>query len=236
MRGRDVKEIQWLLNGHDPSAWQKKDVQYPIIYHFPIDGVFGRQTANRVFRAQSWLGYEHPSRAAGQDFYDFMIGKKKLTKEMQHRRGERIREAKKSTGKKAGAVEALRKHMGLGESPPGSNCQMFGSWYHMNCVAWCAISCSWAFDQVGIHFRHSYVPEILDDARWGREGLHITGFPEKGDLFIVPPAVHVGFFDKWGSGGYFHTVEGNHGDHVAADYRHRSSIQAFIRVEGPRHA
>ena len=43
------------------------------------------------------------------------------------------------------AAEALR-HVGVRESPPGSNRTMFGRWFGADGVPWCAIFVSYAFD------------------------------------------------------------------------------------------
>ena len=49
-----------------------------------------------------------------------------------------------SPGRKA-LAEALR-HVGVRESPPGSNRTTFGRWYGVDGVPWCAIFASYCFD------------------------------------------------------------------------------------------
>src|SRR6478609_349784 len=49
-----------------------------------------------------------------------------------------------SAGHRA-VVEALR-HVGVRESPPGSNRTTFGRWYGVDGVPWCAIFASYCFD------------------------------------------------------------------------------------------
>lgn len=63
--------------------------------------------------------------------------------------------------------------MGVSESPSGSNCQRYGQWYGMNCVAWCAIWVSWVFWHAGHPLPRittakgfAYVPEVV---RYGQE-------------------------------------------------------------------
>ncbi|MDP9285221.1 MAG: hypothetical protein M3P41_09785, partial [Actinomycetota bacterium] len=53
-----------------------------------------------------------------------------------------------SPGRRA-LAEALR-HVGVRESPPGSNRTMFGRWFGVDGVPWCAIFASYCFD-VGAH-------------------------------------------------------------------------------------
>src|ERR1700745_1044694 len=49
-----------------------------------------------------------------------------------------------SVGRRA-LAEALR-HVGVRESPPGSNLTMFGRWFGADGVPWCAIFVSYCFD------------------------------------------------------------------------------------------
>ena len=49
-----------------------------------------------------------------------------------------------SAGRRA-LAEALR-HVGVRESPPGSNRTMFGRWFGVDGVPWCAIFVSYCFD------------------------------------------------------------------------------------------
>ncbi len=60
-----------------------------------------------------------------------------------------------------------RSKLGVVESPPNSNNQMFGIWYGFNRVPWCAIFVSWcmAHSGVGNQYRHASVAFSLDAAR-----------------------------------------------------------------------
>lgn len=111
---------------------------------------------------------------------------------------------------------------------------------------------TWCFKEAGSKrfeqgHRYAYVPFIVDDARAGRNGLHLTNDPIKGDLVCYDwnddgEADHVGFFDHWldRSAGTFATVEGNtsmtnqsNGGAVMQRQRSKSDVQAFVRVLEP---
>lgn len=127
-----------------------------------------------------------------------------------------------SPGERA-ATEAVR-HVGVRESPPGSNRTMFGRWFGADGVPWCAIFVSYAFDVgagvvlcrgwhgAGVAKRGvAYVPTL---AAWLRATGSAVETPRRGDLAIfdwdggVPD--HVGIVLRAHPGG-IDTVEGNTG-------------------------
>lgn len=48
-----------------------------------------------------------------------------------------------------GVLDFFRNNDGLGETPPGSNCNWLTDWYGMGCVPWCAITVSRAMAEAG---------------------------------------------------------------------------------------
>ena len=125
-----------------------------------------------------------------------------------------------SPGRRA-LAEALR-HVGVRESPPGSNRTMFGRWFGVDGVPWCAIFASYCFDVgagvvlcrgwrgAGVGPRGvAYVPTL---AAWLKATGHSVARPQPGDLVIfdwdggVPD--HVGILVH-AEGVRLHTVEGN---------------------------
>ena len=121
-----------------------------------------------------------------------------------------------------GLAEALR-HVGVKEVPPGSNRTMFGRWFGVDGVPWCAIFVSYCFDVgagvvlcrgwhgAGVGTRGvAYVPTL---SAWLRAtGRVAKGAPRPGDIAIfdwdggVPD--HVGIVIR-AAGGVIETVEGN---------------------------
>jgi hypothetical protein len=142
------------------------------------------------------------------------------------------------------ALREASKWIGTTESPAGSNQQMFGAWYGMNGVPWCAIFVSYCFEhgipngspsfQAGVHY--SYVPTIVDDAQNYRNGLQVAPNPIPGDLVCY----------DWDGGGYDHvgiyeagdknawtSVEGNTGD---VNYSNGGAVLRCNRNRGMAHA
>src|SRR5215831_21395590 len=125
-----------------------------------------------------------------------------------------------STGQRA-LAEAVR-HVGVRESPPGSNRTMFGRWYGVDGVPWCSIFVSYCFDVgAGVVLCRgwpgagagprgvAYVPTL---AAWLRATGRAVDDPQPGDLAIfdwdggLPD--HVGIVVR-ANGSGLQTVEGN---------------------------
>jgi CHAP domain len=125
-----------------------------------------------------------------------------------------------STGRRA-LAEALR-HVGVRESPPGSNRTMFGRWFGVDGVPWCAIFASYCFDVgAGVVLCRgwhgagtgprgvAYVPTL---SAWLRATGRSVDDPQPGDLAIfdwdggLPD--HVGLVVH-ANGSDLVTVEGN---------------------------
>jgi hypothetical protein len=152
-----------------------------------------------------------------------------------------------SAGRRA-LAEALR-HVGVRESPPGSNRTMFGRWFGVDGVPWCAIFASYCFDVgagvvlcrgwngAGVGPRGvAYVPTL---AAWLRATGRAAATPQPGDLAIfdwdggLPD--HVGIVIRLD--GELHTVEGNtavgndsDGGEVMRRVRDRRHVALFGRV------
>jgi CHAP domain-containing protein len=126
-----------------------------------------------------------------------------------------------STGRRA-LAEALR-HVGVRESPPGSNRTMFGRWFGVDGVPWCAIFVSYCYDVgagtvlcrgwrgAGVGKRGvAYVPTL---SAWLRATGRVVDEPHPGDLAIydwdggLPD--HVGIVVRRLDGDRFEAVEGN---------------------------
>ena len=115
------------------------------------------------------------------------------------------------------ALERAAEEIGYAET--GDNYNKYGEWYGANYQPWCAMFCTWAFEQVGDSdsfvrgSRYAYVPYIVGDARAGRYGLSTTDAPIPGDLVCYDwnwdgTYDHVGIFENW-NGTSFIAVEGN---------------------------
>jgi hypothetical protein len=154
---------------------------------------------------------------------------------------------------RAALAEALR-HVGVRESPPGSNRTMFGRWFGVDGVPWCAIFVSYCFSVgagvtlcrgwhgAGVNARGvAYVPTLEAWLRaTGREVPSWSG-PAAGDMAVfdwdggLPD--HVGIVVAVRAGGELDTVEGNtaagndsDGGAVMRRRRRRSQVSTFGRL------
>jgi hypothetical protein len=126
-----------------------------------------------------------------------------------------------SAGRRA-LAEALR-HVGVKESPPGSNRTMFGRWFGVDGVPWCAIFASYCFDVgagvvlcrgwhgAGVGKRGvAYVPTL---SAWLRATGRLVEEPRPGDLAVYDwdggGPDHVGIVVRRLEAGRFEAVEGN---------------------------
>lgn len=237
MHGQKVKDAQYLLAGHNrfPGLATYKD-------GIP-DGIYGTLTAQATKRAKFWLGY--PIGACdtnfGQTLYEYLRVKdwRPLPTAYRLRRDERIKAAELTAGQKA--MEYGLQFVGVKESPFGSNCQEFGSWYRFNCVAWCAIFASYQFAHTGTpSFRYSYVPAIWQDATYNKNRLHIVRTPLPGDLALYDfgeQLAHVGFVKTVPHNGVFTDLSGNtglsnaaNGGEVMVSNRYTSNVHGYVRV------
>jgi cell wall-associated NlpC family hydrolase len=132
-----------------------------------------------------------------------------------------------ATEKGVKALAEAVKHVGVKESPKGSNRQKFGAWFGVNGVPWCAEFVSFCFNVgagvvlgkgargPGVYPKGvTYVPTL---EAWLRSSGRWVGrvAPQPGDLAIFNwdggVADHVGIVKRYLGGGKFESVEGNTG-------------------------
>ena len=154
---------------------------------------------------------------------------------------------------RAALAEALR-HVGVRESPPGSNRTMFGRWFGVDGVPWCAIFVSYCFSVgagvtlcrgwhgAGVNARGvAYVPTL--EAWLCATGREVPSWsaPAPGDVAVfdwdggLPD--HVGIVVRVRADGELDTVEGNtavgndsDGGAVMRRRRRRSQVSTFGRL------
>ena len=149
-------------------------------------------------------------------------------------------------------IQAAKHELGVTENPAGSNKQKFGEWFGFNGVEWCAIFCSWVYDQAGFPIGH---PKFKTDFMKGFASVpfgmniwkdHITKDPKMGDLVLFDwdkdkSPDHVGLFVEWmdKTAGLFYTIEGNtsagndsNGGQVQKRQRNLANVQCFINLIG----
>jgi hypothetical protein len=157
-----------------------------------------------------------------------------------------------SPGRRA-LAEALR-HVGVRESPPGSNRTPFGRWFGADGVPWCAIFVSYCYSVgagvtlgrgwhgAGVSPRGiAYVPTIEAWLRGTARALPDGMLPSPGDIAVfdwdggLPD--HVGIVIHGGADGRLTTVEGNtsvgndsDGGEVMRRARHVAQVACFGHV------
>src|SRR5215210_2725781 len=186
-----------------------------------IDGIFGEETSRACKRAKYWVGYPEGKMTPtfGPSLSVVLEARRDLSVAMRKRREARL-EKDKLKPLRVRAFEVAEQHLGIKESPPGSNRCLFSEWYRMT-GPWCAMFVTYCYVQAGSGkafqqaMRWAYCPFMLADAREGRSNLAIIRSPERGDVvlygFGTAVAKHVGLFDSWVNKGRgsFRAIEGN---------------------------
>lgn len=164
MKGPRVAHLQMLLKKRG-------------FYHGLVDAELGILTHQAIWRAKYWVGYRKPNHLAGDILISYLDGSKKPTSRMRVTRALRVKKSKQ-VSKGELLVREASGHLGIKESPPGSNQVKFSQWYGM-VGAWCAMFVSYVARRVGFkQFKPgvfvAYVPFILAKAKLGMEGLVIV--------------------------------------------------------------
>jgi hypothetical protein len=126
------------------------------------------------------------------------------------------------------ALAEARRHLGVHESPPGSNRTPFGRWFGVDGVPWCAIFASYCYDRgagvvlcrgwqgAGVYPKGvAYVPTLEAWLRAERFWLDRGKAPLPGDIVVFDwdggAPDHVGLVERSIGRGRFATIEGNTG-------------------------
>lgn len=214
-KGLQVKHLQALLTH---NRWGER------FYHGPVDGEYGPLTLAAVREARYRLGYPKTSvahSAVGEQLISYLVplqdhARRRLPTAWWARRIARHRHRLKPLRLRRYAIAA--RHLGYHEG--AGNETIFGKWYGLDGQPWCAMFLSFCDVMAGGRFRYAYTPAISEDAYYGRNGLHRTYSPKRGDgctfdwqmRHSVSGTDHVGQFDRWlDRHGNFLTIEGNTG-------------------------
>lgn len=246
-----IRDTQWTLDGNNKNA-RDKNKPFGDFYKGAYDGEYGPYTSSAVRQAKWFLGYpdKEVNDVAGPVLQGYLRGEKKIPLTYVARRNLRLKKAQQADTVREHAFAKAVTKIGVNENPPYSNRVEFSYWYGI-IGAWCAMFVTWSYVLGGTKRlqkgnRYAYVPYIADDARAGRNGLHLTADPVRGDIVCfqthgwVPN--HTGLFDHWidRARGIFATVEGNtsqsvfdDGGEVMRRTRYKSQVAAFVRVVEP---
>lgn len=239
--GVRVKNLQWILKGHKPSAHRHLKT-----YHAKIDGHYGVKTARAVRRMKYLLGYPNRltrGRTAGAYFTAVLEGKAKrpvpwiaraAKRDSKYFKRRRIASSTSACQKRV--VGYARSQIGVHEVPMGSNWgpqvatfQSVTGAYH---APWCVSFAQWVLwrAHVGPIANRTASAAYLRDWAWHHGWLHSR--PEVGSIAVwVYSDQHASVVDSV-SGTHFTTVDGNWGDsvaHVSHDLRFGGGV-AFVYI------
>lgn len=168
------------------------------------------------------------------------------------RRGLRrfLRLATLAVGDPQAALQFYRDNDGLGESPPGSNCNWITHWFGLGCVAWCCETVSralnvafgdpdvWQVPGIPGDYRHgfAYVPSLVNAFR--RAGLYEEDHASQGRPATIRPGDPVSLFGQSHTGlaeadlgdGTFLTREGNYSNVIGQHRRSRADLDGVCHV------
>lgn len=239
-----VKRAQGILNGGNVFGED--------FLAGKVDGEFGRGTGRACVHAKDWIGYPDKDLLPfyGPTLDALLLGERVIPPEFKKRTAAR---RKKKTSLRAKALADAITHIGQTEHPANSNHVEWASvWYGLDHQPWCAMGVTrWYVDAGSKAFvkghDYSYVPNIVNDARAGRNFLRVTKEPLPGDVVTYNwdggVADHVGVFEAWlpgAEGSEFHAIEGNtssddHGSQSNGGGCYRrvrriAQVECFVRV------
>ena len=182
-KGPQVEHLQRLLNDNQFHRFARV---------LAIDGQMGTMTCAAVQAAKFWLGYDRGQMKpiAGDALLGWLSGKVPLTADMASRRKERVAreiadhgEATSRRDLRLRALEIIKGELGTIEH--GDNVIKYNTWWGWGAVAYCVIGIAWSWVKAGSKafkkgVRWANTDAMLEDAKNGRNGLHLTHEPLPG--------------------------------------------------------
>ena len=139
------------------------------------------------------------------------------------------------------------RYLGIKESPPGSNKTMFGEWYGVNGVHWCAIFVSYCFYRAKMTFLYEVEPQNKKGfaycpygVKYFKEHNNLDQNPLVGDIVFFDwendgESNHVGILKEIINDNEFICIEGNtsstdnsNGGEVMKQRRWKQNIVGFV--------
>ncbi|GAC1364766.1 MAG: hypothetical protein NVSMB32_07640 [Actinomycetota bacterium] len=140
-------------------------------------------------------------------------------------------------------VSAMLGYLGIGEEPPGSNCNAITAWYGQGCVPWSVIALSKACCDAG--FRDDAgqwnMPEVRPRSGHGfawaadlRQAFQAAGrfdsSPRRGDIAILKDDRHACLVESVGADGILRTIEADFHDDCLRNARSAHSVAGFCHL------
>jgi hypothetical protein len=215
-RGASVTRLQRALNTNPYHAPRRKLV---------VDGAFGSLTGAACQQAKYWCGYakDDIEPVAGTPLRSYLDKTRPLTEEMRARRKARLEKAAAAAKVKPLRVKALtaaKADIGILEKQP--NIIKYNAWWNNGAdhEPYCVRAGSYWYAKAGSTVpnraagRYQGTDYLLEDAKHGRNGVHLTSDPNPGDGFVIDfdghsDPDHFGLYAGDEDGGQFHSVEAN---------------------------
>jgi hypothetical protein len=216
-RGQRVRDLQWLLSGHQPSVYRR--TIHP--YHGRVDGVYGPRTAAAVKATKYRLGF--PMREvdgrAGKQLFEFLLGKRARPLGWIGVASKRVHASiAGQTACSRRITAAARAELGVHESPWGSNdgarvrvYQSVTGAYH---APWCASFVQYVLRKAGVGTIANRSAGVFYIANWAHRHTLLHAQPKPGSVVLYLRALgHTGVVESVTKRG-FYTIEGNASDAV----------------------
>lgn len=137
-------------------------------------------------------------------------------------------------------VGAMVAFLGIGEDPPGSNCNAITRWYGQGCIPWAAVAVSkacfdagfndgaghWAMPGIAARTEHGFA-WVADLRRAFKAAGRYDASPRRGDIAIVGGDRHACLVESVHLNGIVRTIEGDYHDDCVRNARTMASIDGF---------
>ncbi len=233
--GQRVKDLQWLLGGHKPSAYR--------ISTFPWkpNGLLGKRTALAIVRMKYRLGYPDSALTpvAGNDLFNILEGKVKRPLEYIVRAGKRVPVPKPPAPNPIvqRIISIARSQVGVQEVPDGSNWgpmvsvyQSVTGAYH---AAWCVSFAQWVMLHAGAGTFANRTAGVFYAESFEHNLGRVHALPVPGALVaFMEGEGHMGIVVRVYAGG-FESIEGNAANGVRDRFHSMQDRQpVFIYLKG----
>ena len=210
--GIAVTRLQRALNANPYHAPRRK---------LAVDARFGCLTGAACQQAKYWCGYAKGNLepVAGTPLRSYLDKTRPLTAEMRARRKARL-EKVAAKPLRVKALDAAKADIGILEKQP--NIIKFNEWWNGQAdhEPYCVRAGSYWYAKAGSTVpsraagRYQGTDYLLEDAKHGRNGVHLTSDPDPGDGFVIDfdghsDPDHFGLYAGDSGSGQFHSVEAN---------------------------
>jgi hypothetical protein len=234
-KGDRVKEVQRAINAN---------TFHPLKNNLAVDGQMGPRTCSAVHSLKYWMGYDRgdidpdlKDQIVGKAFMAFIQREKPLPPEYRKRRDRRKKAAAAAAKKESLSKKALSNAIDdLGLHEATNNHIKYNTWWcggYNDGAPYCVRADSYWYAKAGSRVispsagRFQGTDYLLDCAKRGVNGVHLTADPDAGDIMLIDFSGHT---DPDHAGLHVSgnkTIEGN-----ATDAQGRQGVDYHERPRG----